>query len=108
MQYRELTVCIKLHVGQTSNALMERSRVHKQQVLHPDIAKCPASKHIDRCAFYLCIPNKLMPFLQNKFPKILYYGSLSQSIQINSIVLNAFIIGNQYISLQCIIVVVVC
>ncbi len=52
--------CNEYYVGQTSNALRERNWVHKQHVLHPDIANCPASRHI---VHYTPIPNKIMPFL---------------------------------------------
>ncbi len=55
--------CNEHYVGQTSNTLKERNRVHKQQVLQPDIANCPASRHIDRCASHHPIPYKTMPFL---------------------------------------------
>ncbi len=60
MQYR--FTCM----GQTSNALRERNRVHKQQVLHPYIANCPASRHIAKCTSNL--PYKIMPFSKINSP----------------------------------------
>ncbi len=54
--------CNEYYVGQTSNVLMERNRLHKQ-VLHPDIATCSASRHIDRCASHICLfPTRSCPF----------------------------------------------
>ncbi len=56
------------YVGQTSNALRERNRVHKQQVLRTDIANCPTSRHMAKCAFHLPIPYKIMLFFKINSP----------------------------------------
>ncbi len=53
------TMIISILIG---NTLMER--VHIKQVLHPEIIMCPASRHIDICAFHLPIPNKIMLFFK--------------------------------------------
>ncbi len=56
------------YVGQTSNALRERNRVHKQQVLHQGNANCPASKHIAKYASNLPDSYKIMPFFKINSP----------------------------------------
>ncbi len=59
--------CNEYYVGQTSNALRERNRVHKQ-ILQPDIANCPANKHIAKCASNLPITYMIMPFSKINSP----------------------------------------
>ncbi len=60
--------CNEYYVGQTNNALRERNTVHKQQVLHPDIANCPASNHIAKCASHLPIPYKIIALFKINSP----------------------------------------
>ncbi len=60
--------CNEYYVGPISNALRDRNRVHKQQVLHPDIANCQASRHIDRCESHLPISYKIMLFFKMYSP----------------------------------------
>ncbi len=56
------------YVGQSSNALRERNRVHKQQVMHLNIDNCSASRHIVKCASRLPIPYNIMPLFKLNYP----------------------------------------
>ena len=54
--------CKKEHLGQTSN-LRARVRIHKQQILNPNLRTLNVSKHIAHCSFGKPIPFTITPFL---------------------------------------------
>jgi ferredoxin len=54
--------CLENYIGQTSDSLRARIRVHKQQINTPEYRKIPVSKHIAECARDHSIPFKVFPF----------------------------------------------
>lgn len=54
--------CMENYIGQTSDMLRSRMRVHKQQIKTPQYRKIPVSKHIADCAGEMEIPFKVFPF----------------------------------------------
>ena len=54
--------CNKEYIGQTSN-LRARVRIHKQQILNPNLRTLYVSKHIAHCSIGEDIPFTITPFL---------------------------------------------
>ena len=54
--------CNKEYIGQTSN-LQARVRIHKQQILNPNLLTLYVSKHIAHCSIGEDISFTLTPFL---------------------------------------------
>jgi hypothetical protein len=54
--------CSENYIGQTSDSLRARIRVHKQQINTPEYRKIAVSKHIAECAGDCSIPFKVFPF----------------------------------------------
>jgi hypothetical protein len=54
--------CLENYIGQTSDSLRARIRVHKQQIKTPEYRKIAVSKHIAECAGDYDIPFKVFPF----------------------------------------------
>ena len=54
--------CNREYIGQTSN-LRARVRIHKQQILNPNLRTLYVSKHITHCSIGKDIPFTLIPFL---------------------------------------------
>ena len=54
--------CLENYIGQTSDTLRARIRVHKQQINTPEYRKIAVSKHIAECAANKDIPFKVFPF----------------------------------------------
>ena len=52
---RNLIYCIKcpncdeIYIGQTGNALSERTRIHRQQIRDPNVRQIPLSNHLETC-----------------------------------------------------------
>ena len=51
--------CGEVYIGQTGNSLLERNRVHKQQIRQPEYRKIPLSNHLQQCSRGLY---KIFPF----------------------------------------------
>lgn len=59
----QCTNCNKSYIGQTSNALKQRMKVHRQQIRDPQYRKIPLSQHLDTCSGGLF---KIFPFYKMK------------------------------------------